>query len=168
MLSEGQICLYVKKCPQYRNRDCSKLERFWECGDYADFKSESSENPDKIINYIVEKLSKIDEFEKKSEKIFEKCPYNCSLIFENPCIITRLSNECNMFECEDCHLYIPDYGMYCETVEYKKCKSYVDITTLKEAYESIGVHSADELKERFGEDNYKWLGGYIRCAFMES
>ncbi len=168
MLSEGQICLYIKECPKYRNRDCNKLKRFWKCGDYVDFESESFGTHDKIIEYTIEKLYKVDEIEKKTEKTFEKCPYNCSEWFENPCIITRLSNECHMFECEDCDLNIPDYGMYCETVEYKKCTSYVDITTLKEAYESIGVHSAEDLKERFGEENYERLGGYIRCAFMEN
>ncbi len=25
-----------------------------------------------------------------------------------------------------------------------------------------------KLKERFGEENYDMLGGYIRCAFMEN
>ncbi len=162
MFSEGQICLYRRKCPKYRNRDCGKLERFWKCGDYTDFESESSGKNDMIIKYIIEKLSKVDEIEE------EKCPYNCFLIFEKPCIKSRLNNLCRLFECEDCDLNTPDYGIYCETVDYKKCTSYVDITTLKEAYVSMGVYNTEDLKEYFGEENYEWLGGYIRCAFMEN
>ncbi len=168
MLSEGQICLYIRECPKYRNRECYKLKRFRECGNYADFESVSLGIQDITIDYIIENLSKIDKIEKKSEKTFEKCPYNCFLIFKIPCNNSRLNNECHIFECEDCHLNIPDYGMYCETVEYKKCRSYEPITTIKEGYESIGVHSTEDLKKHFGEENYEWLGGYIRCAFMES
>ena len=57
MFSEGQICLYRRECPKFRNKDCCKSEKFWECGDYADFESISSGTHDKIIKYTIEKLS---------------------------------------------------------------------------------------------------------------
>ncbi|GAH16725.1 unnamed protein product [marine sediment metagenome] len=91
--------------------------------------------------------------------MFEKCPYNlnCYLIFEKPCNNRRLSNDCHIFECEDCELNIHDYGKYCETVEYEKCRSFEVISTLKDGYESIGVHSTKDLKEHFGEENYQLI-----------
>ncbi len=169
MLTKDQICPYSREYQKYKNMDCRKLENFWECEGYIDFELESSGKHDDIIKFVIEELSKIDKTKKKSKKSFEKCPYklNCYLIFEKPCNNRRLSNDCHISECEDCELNIHDYGKYCETVEYGKCESFEVISILKEGYESIGVHSTEDLKEHFGEENYEWLGGYIRCAFME-
>ena len=57
--------------------------------------------------------------------------------------------------------------MYCKTGEYKKCETYENLTVIKEAYESMGINSTKDLKEEYGEENFEWLGGFIRCAFLE-
>ena len=79
----------------------------------------------------------------------------------------NLKHDIEPFDCEDCDLKFPDYGVYCDTNKYEKCESYDVISVLKESYESNGVHNTKDLKEHFGEENYEWLGAYIRCAFME-
>ena len=85
MVSERKICKYRRECLKYRNRDCCKLKKFWECGDYADFESKSLGTHDILIQQIIGKLNEVDKIKKKSEKNFEKCPYNCIVIFEKPC-----------------------------------------------------------------------------------
>ena len=169
MSFENSICPYISKCLEYVNGGCSKLRKFRECGDYEDFEAESSGvNLNDVSRYVVEKMSKVDKSETKIDKIFEECPYklNCHLIFKKECDKRRLNNECDII-CEECEFYLPEYGVYCETIEYNKCESYKVMSVLKDSYAEVGVYNTNDLKEFYGEELYEQLGAYIRCTFIE-
>ncbi len=72
-------------------------------------------------------MKSVKKSEKKNEIIFEKCPFilNCNYLVEKECKNRRLNDGyIEPFDCEDCELNIPDYGVYCDTSKYEKCESY--------------------------------------------
>jgi len=167
MNSEHNYCPLVTKCLMFKNGKCNKLKNFRNCGNYNEFEAEKSGvKLDDIANYVIDQLKKAKKIENESIDKSEKCPYrlNCYLVFKKAC--DNFYDECDGW-CEDCEFNIPDYGVYCESVEYEKCESYEIISILKVDYEALGVHSTEDLKKFYGEEHYERLGGYIKCAFLK-
>lgn len=169
MVNKNQKCPYRFECKKIKEKTCVKLERYRECGDFMDFELEKSGLLDVVVKNVIGNFAKTRRRDLNHEITLKQCQYKwkCEQVFIRPCNYCQMNNECHVFECEDCEFYLPDFDKYCDTADYKKCSSYEMISVLKEAYEADGIHNTQDLKNRFGLENYDWLGGFIRCAFLE-